>query len=127
MSSSKMDEIFPETTLEKFRNNLFIDLKNALEKQNLDLMRISKGMFKKVSSDKNKKNTNVKKKSETNSFHGIDKENINNISIADHKIKNEKNNSLRSILSKVAKYTFLGTIFITGMCFMIKKMRNKYY
>ncbi len=126
MSSSKMDEIFPETTLEKYRNNLFIDLKNALEKQNLDLMRISKGMFKKVSSDK-KKNTNVKKKSETNSFHGIDKENINNISIADHKIKNEKNNSLRSILSKVAKYAFLGTIFITGMCFMIKKMRNKYY
>jgi len=45
-----MDEIFPETILEKYRDNLFIDLKNALDKHNNDLMKISKGMFKKANS-----------------------------------------------------------------------------
>jgi hypothetical protein len=113
-----MDEIFPETILEKYRDNLFIDLKNALDKHNNDLMKISKGMFKKANSGKSTTNTNAKKKQETNS---MDKENINNISITDHLMKNEKNSSITSIFRNIWTYITLGTI--AGMFFLLKKKK----
>lgn len=118
-----MEEIFPKNTLEKYRNNLFIDLTNALEKQDNELMKISKGMFRKVSSEKNIINHKNKKKSEIDKAfsHEKNNENMNDISLGEKLIRIEKKIPFKSIF-----LFFTTALVFTGLYFIIKN-KNKYY